>query len=291
MIRSRFSAWSAAVVALSTTLALGACGGSASPTTEVTPETPETVASTIAGAPGVPPDGTLGDGESRLTTAQASTFSKVLTKNRADAGASFAATIPFGPAATFTLTGDVDWVTYSANATLETTRSDGEAEKPVKLFWQTGQLAQEVPGLEQALVAKGKPAAQYSARPINPKSSPLDRVIVLINSMSNARPENPILLRQRTDVAFGGSTDLNGVPHDKYRYGSTTYWIDKSGATGKLVAAFKDFAGPVEIVFSDKGPKTLKLPPPESVVAAESIADVLDSLKKISTTATAEPVK
>jgi hypothetical protein len=265
---------------------LGACGDTTPPTTEITPESVAT-----SGVPEVPPDGALGVGESRLTTAQASTFSKALTKNRADAGATFVATIPFGPAATFTLTGDIDWVSYSADATLEAKRSDGKPEKPVKLFWQTGQLAQQVPGLEAALAAKGRAGVQYSARPIDPKSSPLDRVIVLINSMSNERPENPILLRQRTDVAFGGTADLNGVPHDRYRYGSTTYWIDKSGATGKLVAAFKDFAGPVEIVFTDKGPRTLQLPSAKVVVAAAEIGDVLDSLNKISSTATAEAVK
>jgi hypothetical protein len=260
---------------------LSACGDNGPATT--TEVTPESTASTTATA-GVPADGTLGAGESRLTTAQASTFSKVLTKNRADGGADFVATIPYGPAATFTMTGVIDWVNYSATATLEAKRSDGKPEVPVKMSWQTGQLAQEVTGLEAAMVAKGRPGITMSSHQIDPKASPLDRVIVLINSMANQRPENPILLRQRTDVAFAGSADLHGETHDRYRYGSTTYWLNKSGGVGKLVAVFKDFAGPVEIVFTNKGPKTPALPNAASVVPSAEIVDVLESLKKVSST-------
>lgn len=258
---------------------LGACGDDKPAiTTEITP------ASEASPTTAVPADGTLGAGESRLTTAQASTFSKVLTKNRADGGADFVAIIPYGPAATFTMTGEIDWMNYTATSTLEAKRSDGKPEAPIKMSWQTGQLAQEVVGLEAAMTAKGRPGITMTSRPIDPKSSPLDRVVVLINSMANQRPENPILLRQRTDVAFAGSADLNGEPHDRYRYGSTTYWLNKSGGVGKLVATFKDFAGPVEIVFTNKGPKTPALPAPTSIVQSAEITDVLVSLNKVTST-------
>jgi hypothetical protein len=268
------------VVAASFGVLLGACSNENPVTTEVTPasEAPTTA------VPAVPADGTLGTGESRLTTAQASTFSKVLTKNRADGGADFVATIPYGPAATFTVNGEIDWVNYAATATLNAKRSDGKPEAPIKMSWQTGQLAQEVVGLEAAMTAKGRKGITMTARPIDPKTSPLDRVIVLINSMANQRAENPILLRQRTDVAFAGSADLNGEAHDRYRYGSTTYWLSKSGGIGKLVAVFKDFAGPVEIVFTNKGPKTPVLPAASSVIASAEITDVLEALKKVSST-------
>lgn len=277
--------WSSpfALVAVAGALALSSCSRGISVTTEVTPT--EASAAAASNGAATPEKDVLGVGESRLTTAQASTFSRVLTKNRADAGAAFVATVPYGRAATFTISGQVDWINYAGNATLSVASTDAEPEAPVTLAWNLQQVVQEVEGLEAALQAKGRSGVRFTTRQINPKASPLDRVIVLINSMSNERPENPILLRQRSDVAFAGRADLNGASLDRYRYGNTTYWVNKAGGVDKLVANFKDFAGPVEIVFSDRGPKTPDIPPAGSLVAAAEVQDILAELSKISSTA------
>lgn len=260
-------------------LALSSCGNDTTVSTEVTPSESTTASVDTANKD------VLGPGESRLTTAQASTFSKVLTKNRGESGATFVATIPYGPAATFTMSGQVDWINYAGDATLTIKRSDGQAEAPVTLAWNLQTVVQEVEGLEAAMEQRGRSGIRFTARQINPKTSPLDRVIVLINSMSNERPENPILLRQRTDVAFAGSADFNGASLERYRFGNTTYWINAAGSIDKLVANFKDFAGPVEVVFTEKGPKTPVVPAPETVVAATDVQDVLAQLSQIASTA------
>ncbi len=279
-IPSRRGAAFAFVVTLGSLSVLTSCSNDSSITTELTP----TEANAAGSATATPNKDVLAPGETRLTTAQASTFSKLLTKNRADQGASFVATVPYGPAATFTISGQVDWINYAGNATLSVTRSDGQPEAPVALAWNLQQMVQQIEGLEAAMEAKGRSGVRFTTRQINPKTSPLDRVIVLINSMSNERPENPILLRQRTDVAFVGTADLNGTALDRYRYGNTTYWVNNAGSVDKLVANFKDFAGPVEIVFSEKGAKVPTIPAPESVVAAAEVQDVLDQLSKIRST-------
>lgn len=277
---SRCGAAFACVVTLGSLSVLTSCSNEPPVTTELTP----TEATLAGSATPTPNKDVLAAREARLTTTQASTFSKLLTKNRAEQGATFVATVPYGRAATFTISGQVDWINYAGNATLSVTRSDGQPETPVALAWNLRQMVQQVEGLEAAMEAKGRTGVRFTTRQINPKTSPLDRVIVLINSMSNERPENPILLRQRTDVAFAGAADLNGKTMDRYRYGNTTYWVNKAGSVDKLVANFKDFAGPVEIVFTDKGEKVPTIPAPETVVAAADVQDVLDQLSKIRST-------
>ena len=276
-------AGSFAAAALVSLAVLAGCGsGSSSVETQVTP-IPE-AASTVPGAAAttVVTSNTLAPGETRLTTAQASTFSRVLVKDNQDGGSAFTAIIPYGRAATFTLTGEIDWKNYDAKATLTTKRSDNEAQAPQQMFWSKGQLVQPIVGLSEAMATKGRPGIEYLRRPIDAKAAPIDRVIVLINSMSNTRPENPILLRQRDDVVFAGTATLNGTSYSRFRYGSTTYWADATGGLGKVEARFKTFAGPVEIVFTKKGPRSIALPPDRSIVAANEIPDVLATLTKTS---------
>ena len=264
-------------------LVFAGCGSkSSSVETQVTPVVE--VASTVPGAAPttVATSKTLAVGETRLTTAQASTFSRVLVKNNQDGGAAFTATIPYGVAATFTLTGEIDWKNYDAKALLTTKRSDNKAQAPQQMFWSKGQLVQPIAGLSEAMAAKGRPGIEYLRRPIDAKAAPIDRVIVLINSMSNTRAENPILLRQRDDVAFVGTATLNGTSYSRFRYGSTTYWADATGGLGKVEAVFKTFAGPVEIVFTKKGPRTIALPAEASIVVSTEIPDVLAALTKTS---------
>jgi hypothetical protein len=255
------------------------CGNGPTVETLVTP-LDTGVASSAAASPTTAPSSTdaLAPGETRLTTAQAARFSRVLVKDHQDGGAVFVATIPYGPAATFVLTGEIDWTKWDASAVLQTKRSDGKAQPDQAMFWSHGQLLQPIDGLTAALAAKGRPGVTHIVRPLDPKTAPIDRVIVLINSMSNTRAENPILLRQRTDVAFVGTAKFNDVQHDKYRYGSTTYWVDPAGGLGRIDAVFRTFAAPVQVVFSAKGPRTIALPASTAVVAASDIPDVMAAL-------------
>jgi hypothetical protein len=230
--------------------------------------------------------GTIPKGETRLTTAQASVFSRVLVKGRDDKGAHFSAIVPFGPAATFTIVGDVDWINYQGSGTLSAKRSDKQPVPDQKLYWSNGTLVQNVEGIESAMAAKGRTGVKYVSRPIKQEQAALDRVIILINSMANTRAENPILLRQRNDVSYAGQTTFDNVTVDRFRYGNTQYWIGPDGGLRKLIAIFKTFTGPVEITFTDKGPKTFAAPAAIEVVAAAEIPDVLKALTEIKSAAT-----
>ena len=182
----------------------------------------------------------------------------------------------------------MDWVNYDASAVLAAKRRDGVPVEPQTLLWTRGQLVQELAGLEAAMKAKGRTGVRFVSRPIDPNRASLDRVIVLINSMSQLRPENPILLRQRDDVAFAGTAELDGVTHDRFRFGSTTYWVVASGASkgnlGQVVAEFKGIEKPVTVRFTKHGPKTITPPPSEAVVDGSTIADVLQRLDQVEST-------
>ncbi len=259
---------------------LSSCSKPSTVETVVTPtDTGATATATSQPFPTGPASSdTLAPGEKRLTTAQAGRFSRVLVKDHQDGGSAFVATIPYGPAATFVLTGEIDWTRWDASASLHVQRSDGKGQPDQTLFWSRGQLFQPVAGLTAAMAAKGRIGVTHIVRPLDPKTAPLDRVIVLINSMSNTRAENPILLRQRTDVAFAGISEFNGVQYEKYRYGSTTYWLDPSGSLGRIEAVFRGFAAPVEVVFTAKRMRTIVLPEQSAVVAAVDIPDVMAAL-------------
>ena len=158
--------------------------------TAAAPTTPASGAVTTAVA------GPKADDKGRLTTAQALVLSRMLVKNEEAKGAIVTMVVPFGPAATFTLTGPVDWAGDRAALVMSTKRSDGVGVPDSPVYWDRGGILTELDGLPAAMAAKGRPGVQFVARTIDPKGVSLDQLITFVGSLAVDRAENPILIRQ-----------------------------------------------------------------------------------------------
>ena len=259
---------------------LAGCGGRASVSSAV--DETAGVESTIPAASTVTTPAIVdakADDRGRLSTAQALLLSRALVKNEEVKGAIVAVTVPFGPAATFTLTGPVDWAGDRAALVLSTKRSDGVAVPNSPVFWDRGAILTEVDGLPAAMAAKGRSGVRFVARAMNPKGVSLDQLITFVGSLAVDRAENPILIRQ-ADTAFVGTKVIDGITVEGYRYAKTKYWIDPStGLLREVEARFARYNAPVLIALSGHGPQSITLPPTDQVVDGSTIPDVLAELK------------
>lgn len=277
-------AYHRAVLGAFTALAvLAGCTGSSDSTVAETTETTETTPVVVG--PTQPPPGVANtvdpraDDQGRLTTAQALTLSQMLVKNEDAKGAVATIEVPFGTAATFTLTGPVDWAGDRGAFVLSGTRSDNVAVPDSKVFWDRGAILTEPQGLAAAMEAMGRAGARFASRPLDPTKVALDQVISFVGSLAVDRPENPVLLRQG-DTAFLGSREIDGVTLDGYRFGKTRYFVEPStGILRRVEARFARYQNPVVITLSGHAPQSIVLPTADAIVDAATIPDVLASLK------------
>lgn len=257
----RFPRVIATVCALS--MGVAACG-SDKPAAESAPSNSAAEASTAPKGPS-------------LTTAQASMLARILLKNHEAGGAKFDGEVQFGTAATFRLKGVVDWKNAVGRIELTTKRSDN-VEVPVQtILWGGSSVFLSAPGLTEALAARGHPGIAFLQRPVSIRTNPLDQVITLIASFSSARAENPLLLRQG-DTSFGGVGTVRGRPIQKLRFGRSTYSVADDGFAYQIDTRFVSIDGPIVIVFTDHGPKTLDQVDPTAVLPLAQYADVYNSL-------------
>ena len=214
-----------------------------------------------------------------LTAAQSLLLSQALLKDGQSGGSDVTVVVPFGAAATFTMTGTVDWVGHGGNVMMTTKRSDGVAQPPQQLLWSAGTLYLPLPGLSEEMKAKGRDGVTWVSRPINPRSAVVDQVLTLLNSLASDRAENPILLRQG-DTGFLGQEAIRGRLHQRFRFGRSTYFIDPGGRIGRFVATFRSVSGPIVVDVAAFGARPVAVPPAASVVAAADIADIYARLSK-----------
>ena len=214
-----------------------------------------------------------------LTPAQSLVLSQALLKDGQAGGGDVTVVVPFGVAATFTMTGTVDWVGHGGNVTMTTKRSDGVAQPPQQLLWSAGTLYLPLAGLADAMKAKGRDGVTWVSRPINARTAVVDQVLTLLNSLASDRAENPILLRQG-DTGFLGQDTVRGRPHQRFRFGRSTYFIDPDGRVGRFVASFRSVSGPIVVDVTGFGNRAVVVPPAASVVASTDIPDIYARLSK-----------
>jgi hypothetical protein len=263
--------------ALTVLMSLVGCTGSSDTTVAET--------TVVAVGPTVPPAGAAttidprADDQARLTTAQALTLSRMLVKNEESKGAVATIEVPFGTAATFTLTGPVDWTADRGAFVLSGTRSDDVAVPDSKVFWDRGAILTEPEGLAKAMEVKGRVGVQFASRALEPTKVALDQVISFVGSLAVDRPENPILLRQG-DTAYLGAKVIDGVTLDGYRFGKTRYFVEPAtGILRRVEARFARYQNAVVITLSGHGPQSITLPKADLVVDAATIPDVMATLK------------
>jgi hypothetical protein len=165
---------------------------------------------------------TVASKEKGLTPDQAAVLSNVLKKNHDAVGSKFVAQVPYGPAATFTLTGQVDFTKGIGGATL---RSEVVGQPPADslVFWQPEEVAEELEGLTAGMAANGRDGVKYLVRQLT-KNSAQDIVLQFISGLGVAQAENPQLIQQG-DTAYLGRDTLNGNEVDTFRFGKTIYFV------------------------------------------------------------------
>lgn len=260
-----------------TAVLLGCGGNAASPDVGVTDATAIRPAASTSSTTVV---SSAGRGE-RLTTAQALKLSRMLLLDGQAGGADVSVVAPAGTMARFEMEGSVDWRQHHGSVTVRSVGPVGsDSTRPDEVVvWANANVVIAVPGLGDAMAVKGRPGVQYASRPLQAGATTLDQVIVLIASLASDRAENPILLRQ-ADTGYLGNDTIDGVVHERFRYGKTVYWVNSDGRIGRVEATLKTTASPVTIDLRSHGPRNVAVPDASSVVAAAEIGDVLAELAR-----------
>jgi hypothetical protein len=219
-----------------------------------------------------------------LTPAQANALARGLHRNGEVGGATVEVTIPFGTS-TIVVAGDVDWKRHVGAATVTTRFADGvRLPRTEQVFWSRTTVVLPMDGLGPAMAERGRPGVRWLARPLDGSTAALDRVLTFLDALASDRPENPLLLRQRPEVAYLGREDVDGQAADRYRSSaSAQFWlaVGPGPQQGRILAVRAVFAGldlPALIRLRNHGPRTLQFPPEAEVVAAAEIPDVVARL-------------
>lgn len=214
---------------------------------------------------------------------EASRLADVLVRNREAGGAELEATIPFG-STTFRLSGRIDWQGGAGRVTVRTERQAGAGTSvspdtpgpvaPFDVVWNSRVVFEQVPGLEAALAAQGRPGVQWVARPLDPTSSPLHTVLQLILSSSSIQRDNPVLLRSK-GVTRVRADQVQGTPVEVFDYGRTSYWVgDDDGRTHRIDAALAKTGSTAQIVFAGFGAGAVPVPAEASIAGIDEVGDV-----------------
>ncbi len=212
-----------------------------------------------------------------ITADEASKLADALVNNHTVGGAHVHATIPFGTA-TFELDGEIDWVGHVGRLTATSTITGQPARAPFDIVFNPNVTFETVPGLEEALGAKGRPGISWVARPLDPASSPLHLPLRLIDTAASTTRDNPILLQQDGVTALG--PDLVGdVATHRFDRGRTTIWLgDTDGLTHRIDAELQATRSTATFVFTDFGPRTITVPADVQIVSVDEISELYRTL-------------
>jgi hypothetical protein len=216
-----------------------------------------------------------------LTLAQAEVLSSVLTKNFDEGGAIFAVTVPYSAQTTYSMNGSIDYTKGVAQATLHIA-SDGKEPADSELLWTKQEVLEQIPGLTEAMAAKGQSGVKFVSRPLT-TSSPQDVVLNLLLGTASQQRENPALIQQGTtqgETAFLRTDTLRNTPVDVYRFGKkTTYWVGHDdGVLMRFEATLAIAPGVTVIDFLEHKPVSIPGPTVSEVVLASEIPDIMKTL-------------
>jgi hypothetical protein len=261
--------------------ALSGCGTTAEPGSQSSVAPSE---STAVVAP-VPSTVLVEAGKTKLTSAQALKFSRMLYLNTESTGGELSASFEYGPGATYFFNGKIDWVNATGDMILSTKLNGEETVNPERIRWSKGILYREIPGLEQAMAAQGQIGIRYVARPIQKDRSSLDLAITYLAALAIAQPMNPLLVRQDPNqYFFAGADVIDGVAVESFGNGRSTYRVGPDGRIKRIDTTFKAMSGPVQVNFATFGVQEIDLP---LAAATVDISEIPDLYAKLTTPTTA----
>lgn len=245
--------WLAAVVLV----VLAACGGGQSDATSTT-------------VPGPAP----------LTDDQAARLAQSGFANLQSGGAVFEAYSAFlvgEPRETVSMYGEVDWAGHTGRVIV---RSEGGRDASVaEVYWTKDTVFERRPAMDVLVEARGGPAQAWIARPAEPSTRQLDRLIGLVAVLASEQPDNALLIQQTEGSSYLRDDVLRDTPVEVLRYGTRNmHWLSQTD--GLLMRFEGNSAGgtaPTIIDILERRAVEVPAPPEADVVLAASLGELYEA--------------
>ena len=216
-----------------------------------------------------------------ITPDEASRLADALVKHHDAGGARVDTRVTYGTAS-FRATGEIDWVHHVGRVTVTARRSDGTAATPFDIAFNPNVTFEQVPGLEAALAARGRPGVGWVERPLDPSTTPIHVLLRLVETASSTVRDNPVLLLQnRVRHVRSDHVDDGGkrVAVEVYDEGRTRLWIGTDdGRVHRIEADLASTGSVATVTFSAFGPRTVKVPAEAEIVPVGEVSDLYQKL-------------
>lgn len=207
-----------------------------------------------------------------LSNEQQNRLAGVLVDNLESGGAAFVASLRTPAGDTVTITGEVDWVGHAGRADVVAT---GPERDLVEVVWTIDTILERRPTLSAALLATDGIDVDHIARAPAPATRSVDRVVALIAALAGERRDNPLLIGAAEGSAYLGAAVVGGRDVEILRYGQENrYSFDvETGALLRFEQPPTADRDAIVIDFTDRGERSIALPPPDRMVAAAALGD------------------
>jgi hypothetical protein len=213
---------------------------------------------------------------SPLTNDQASRLAQAGYSNLLAGGAEFEANSAFlgvQPSETVRLVGVVDWENHIGRATVI---SDGPSSGIVEVYWNETTVLERWPGMDDIVSSLGGPNQPWVARPPEPATKQIDRLLAILIGLALEQPENAILLQQTEGSAFLRDDALRGRNVEVLRYGNrNVYWL--AADDGTMLRFEGNSAGgnaPTVVDLLTHGSVEVPQPDADDVISASAISEI-----------------
>lgn len=204
---------------------------------------------------------------SRLTQAQALSLAQVLYRNYEAGGAHVSVSVPYGSGVTATLDGDVDFRDHAGHLAVRTLVK-GYPPQAQDVDYTSGAVYESGgPVVAQEIAGSGRAGVRWVERRPDPARRPVDTVIAIIVALASTQRDNPLLI-QESAARWMARQRVDGAETDVYRYNqAVTYYVGVTdGLLYRFVGRVQDFAGPVTVDLSQRGPHPSPPPAPATVL-------------------------
>jgi len=210
-----------------------------------------------------------------ITQGEAETLAGLLNRNFLAGGAQFRAVSPYAENTTFTYTGTMDFTTSTGTGIAVTDYSGLQPAEARSLYFTTDDMTfGDVPGLTDAMAAKGVPGVNFMRRQIRAGAELIDTIVALMPRLAVPEPDTAAAYLER-DYTFQGQTTIDGELAALFSFGQAQVAV---GVNEKLllqyITTLPNSAVRVAITLSDHGPQSVEAPPAEQTVSATDYPDV-----------------
>ena len=210
----------------------------------------------------------------QVSTQEAAVLAELLHRNFERGGADFVETAPYGEGAVLTLTGEVDFVRSIGRAQAVTSFEDGRPDETRTVFFTTDSLwFGDVPGLAEALAARGLPPATYVKRSMVTTAAGVasltDVLAQLVLNLSARAGDDPKAFLDG-HYTWQGQRSIDGRLTSVFALsgGKTVAVSTSDKLLVQYVTPLPDQDFEVTITLSDHGDREIDLPPADQTVDA-----------------------